>query len=165
MAVDRPGSTNQYHRLALESKWIKRLQTTTPLGINIKGANLQPSLIPLLVSIYMWSDWSPPPFLILFSHISDHLIIAALPAHVLEAGANVWRRWCRFPLGKGHDVPHVWSGNSCPLFIGLWLFSIFPFSTSSALYTFLVVFCIHSSIWPVWPLIPLLPIQFFFCLI
>ena len=39
MAVDRVGSTNQYHRLALESKWIKRLQTTAPQGINIKGAN------------------------------------------------------------------------------------------------------------------------------
>ena len=42
-----------------------------------------------------------------------------------------WRRWCRFPLGKGHDVPHVRSSNSGPLFIGLWLFSVFPFSTSS----------------------------------
>ena len=82
----------------------------------------------------------------LFSQISDHLIIAALSAHVLEAGANAWRRWCRFPLGKGHDVPHVRSGNSGPLFIGLWLFSIFPFSTSSALYTFWVVFFIHFSI-------------------
>ena len=123
MAVDRPGSTNQYHRLALESKWIKSLQTTTPLGINIKGAN--PLWFHCLVSIYMWSYWSPPPFIILFSQISDHLIIAALPAHVLEAGANAWRRYCRFPLDKGHDVPHVWSGNSGPLFIGLWLFSFF----------------------------------------
>ena len=75
----------------------------------------------------MWSFWSPPPFLILFSQILNHLIIAAMPAHVLEAGANVRRRWCRFPLVKGHDVPHVWSSNIGPLFIGLWLFSIFPF--------------------------------------
>ena len=79
----------------------------------------------------MWSFWSPPPFFILFSQIFDHLIIAALPAH-----ANAWRRWCRFPLGKGHDVPHVWSGNIGPLFIGLWLFSIFSFSTFRLVHTF-----------------------------
>ena len=138
MAVDRQGSTNQYHRLALESKWIKRLQTTTPLGINIKGAN--PLWFHCLVSIYMWSYWSPHPFHFLFSQNTDHIIIAALPAHVLEAGANAWRRWCRFPLGKGHDVPHVWSGNSGPLFFRPLAIFNFPFSTSSALYTFLVVF-------------------------
>ena len=49
-----------------------------------------------------WSAWSsyifghtglPTLFKSLFSQISDHLIIAALLAHVvLEAGANAWRR-------------------------------------------------------------------------
>ena len=59
MAIDRPGSTNQYHRLALESKWIKRLQTTAPLGINIKKS--QPALIPLLdLYTYMVILVSPP---------------------------------------------------------------------------------------------------------
>ena len=136
MAVDSPGSTNQYHRLALESQWIKRLQTTAPLGINIKEAN-PPSLIHLLgLHLYVVILVSPNLFNSLFSQISDHLIIAALPAHVLEAEANAWRRWSRFPLGMGHDVPHVRCGNSGLLFIGLWLFSIFPFSTSSALHTF-----------------------------
>ena len=87
----------------------------------------------------MWSYWSPPPFFnSLFSQISDHLIIAELPAHILEAGAKAWRRWCRFPQAR--DMM------SCIFYIGLWLFSIFPFSTSSAFHTFLVLFFIHSSI-------------------
>ena len=79
-AVDRPGSTNQYHRLALESKWIKRLQTTAPQGINIKGA--QPSLIPLLrLHIYVVILVFPPPF---HSFVfSNH----GLPYHFCIAGS------------------------------------------------------------------------------
>ena len=37
MAIDRPSSTNYFHRLALESKWIDKLQTSAPLGMNVKG--------------------------------------------------------------------------------------------------------------------------------
>ena len=39
IAIDRPGSSNYYHRTALESKWIKKLHTNTPEGINIKGSH------------------------------------------------------------------------------------------------------------------------------
>ena len=38
MAIDRPGSISYYHRLALESKWIRELNTITPEGINVKGS-------------------------------------------------------------------------------------------------------------------------------
>ena len=61
------------------------------------------------------------------------------------------------PPRQGHCVPHVRNGNSGPLFIGLWLFSIFPLSTSSALYLFLVVFLHILQLCPVWPLKPLPP--------
>ncbi|XP_072048770.1 uncharacterized protein [Amphiura filiformis] len=37
MAIDRPSSTNYFHRLALESKWINILQTSAPLGMNVKS--------------------------------------------------------------------------------------------------------------------------------
>ena len=149
MAVDRPGNTNQYHRLALESKWIKRLKTTTPLGINIKGAN--PLWFYCLVSIYMWSFWSPPPFLILFSQILNHLIIAAMPAHVLEAGANV-KAWLIDTLG-------------CiffPLFFPCfphWMLSHFPL-----LFTYLHCFCDSIASFLIHPLVPLLnSFSRFFC--
>ena len=38
MAIDRPGSSDRFLRLALEGKWIKNLHTSAPLGINIKSS-------------------------------------------------------------------------------------------------------------------------------
>ena len=37
MAIDRPSKNDTYHRLALESKWIEKLKTFHPFGINVKG--------------------------------------------------------------------------------------------------------------------------------
>ena len=40
VAIDRPGSsTDRYLRLALEAKWIQKLQTTAPRGINVKSSH------------------------------------------------------------------------------------------------------------------------------
>ena len=38
IAIDRPHSSNYYHRTALESKWITKLHSNTPDGINVKGS-------------------------------------------------------------------------------------------------------------------------------
>ena len=38
MAIDRPGSSDRFLRLALEAKWIKKLQTSSPHGINVKAS-------------------------------------------------------------------------------------------------------------------------------
>ena len=37
LAIDRPGSRNLYQRQALETKWIDKLATSAPSGINLRG--------------------------------------------------------------------------------------------------------------------------------
>ena len=135
--------TRQYYQLSRPE--IEVVQATADYhfpGHQHEGS--QPTLIPLLglqviILVFLPFHLSVPP-----PPILDHLIFSVLPAHVLEVGANAWRRWCRFPLGKGHDVPRVRSGDSGPPFIGLWLFSII--SLHPPLFTCVMV-CVYLCIY------------------